>query len=172
MTKLLKLPTWADDEHIFAVVETPRGSTCKLDLDPELGVFTLAKPLMAGLSYPYDWGFIPSTKAEDGDPLDVLVIHDAQTYPGVVLRCRPVGVLEVEQKKKGKKERNDRVFAVPDRSPLEADLTDVRHLPARAHEELEKFFFATNALEDKELKFLGWRGPTHAIKTIKSLSKK
>jgi inorganic pyrophosphatase len=126
---------------------------------------------MAGLSYPYDWGFIPSTKAEDGDPLDVLVIHDAQTYPGVVLRCRPVGILEVEQKKKGKKERNDRVFAVPDRSPLEADLTDVRDLPARAHQELEQFFLATNALEDKELKFLGWRGPNRAIKTIKSHSK-
>jgi inorganic pyrophosphatase len=67
-----------------------------LDFDPGLRVFTLAKPLMAGLAYPYDWGFIPSTKAEDGDPLDVLVIHDAQTYPGVVLQCRPIGILEVE----------------------------------------------------------------------------
>lgn len=172
MTKLQKLPTWADEEHVFAVVETPRGSTCKLDFDPELGVFALAKPLMAGLSYPYDWGFIPSTRADDGDPLDVLVIHDAQTYPGVVLRCRPVGVLEIEQKSKSKKERNDRVFAVPDRSPLEADLKDIRRLPARAHEELEKFFLATNALEDKELKFLGWRGPNQAVKTIKRLSKK
>ena len=172
MTKLLKLPTWADDEHVYAVIETPRGSTCKLDLDPELGVFTLAKPLMTGLSYPYDWGFIPSTRAEDGDPLDVLVIHDAQTYPGVVLRCRPVGILEVEQKSQGeKKERNDRVFAVPDRSLLEADLKDIRELPARAHEELEKFFLATNALENKELNFLGWRGPNHAVKTIKRLSK-
>jgi inorganic pyrophosphatase len=74
---------------------------------------------MVGLTYPYDWGFIPSTEAEDGDPLDVLVIHDAQTYPGVVLRCRPVGILELEQQSKGKKERNDRIFAVPDRSPLE-----------------------------------------------------
>jgi inorganic pyrophosphatase len=110
MTKLLKLPTWADDEHVYAVIETPRGSTCKLDLDPKLGVFTLAKPLMTGLSYPYDWGFIPSTRAEDGDPLDVLVIHDAQTYPGVVLRCRPVGILELEQKSQGEKERNDRVL--------------------------------------------------------------
>lgn len=118
MTNLLKLPTWADDEYVFAVVETPRSSTCKLDFDPKLGVFTLAKPLMAGLSYPYDWGFIPSTKAQDGDPLDVLIVHDAWTYPGVVLKCRPVGVLEVEQKSDGKKERNDRVFAVPDRSPL------------------------------------------------------
>jgi inorganic pyrophosphatase len=170
MTNLFKLPTWADKEHIYAVVETPRGSTCKLDFDPELRVFTLAKPLMTGLTYPYDWGFIPSTKAEDGDPLDVLIIHDTKTYPGVVLRCNPVGVLEVIQRKKGKEERNDRFFVVPDRSPLEADIADIRHLPARAVEELEQFFRATNALEDKELEFLGWRGPEHAIKMIKKLS--
>jgi inorganic pyrophosphatase len=170
VTNLLKLPTWADGEYIHAVIETPRGSTCKLDFDPELCVFALAKPLMAGLTYPYDWGFIPSTEAEDGDPLDVLVIHDAQTYPGVVLRCLPVGILEVEQQKNGKKERNDRVFAVPDRSPLETDLKDIRHLPSRAHHELEQFFLATNALEDKQLKFLGWRGPGHAVKTIQRLS--
>lgn len=171
MTNLLKIPAWADDQSIYAVVETPRGSSCKLDFDPELRVFTLAKPLMVGLIYPYDWGFIPSTEAEDGDPLDVLVIHDAQTYPGVVLRCRPVGVLELEQQSKGKKERNDRVFAVPDRSPLETDLQDIRELPARARQELEQFFRATNALEDKKLKFLGWRGPARAVKTIKRLSR-
>jgi inorganic pyrophosphatase len=168
---LLKLPTWADGKHVYAVVETPRGSSCKLDFDPKLRIFTLAKPLMAGLTYPYDWGFIPSTKAEDGDPLDVLVIHDAKTYPGVVLRCRPVGILEVEQKSKGKKERNDRIFAVPDRSPLETELKDVRHLPARAREELEQFFLTTNALENKKLNFLGWRGPEQAAKVIGQLSK-
>jgi inorganic pyrophosphatase len=94
-------------------------------------------------------------KAEDGDPLDVLILHDAQTYPGVVLRCRPIGILEVEQKSKGKTERNDRVFAVPDRSPLEADLKDIRELPSHARDDLEQFFRATNALEKKELKFLG-----------------
>jgi inorganic pyrophosphatase len=171
MTNLLKIPAWADDHSIYAVVETPRGSSCKLDFDPELRVFTLARPLMVGLTYLYDWGFIPSTEAEDGDPLDVLVIHDAQTYPGVVLRCMPVGILEVEQQSNGKKERNDRVFAVPDRSPLETDLQDIRHLPARARDELEQFFRATNALEDKKLEFLGWRGPAQAVKTIKRLSR-
>jgi inorganic pyrophosphatase len=170
MTNLMKLPTWADKEHIYAVVETPRGSTCKLDFDAELKVFTLAKPLMTGLTYPYDWGFIPSTQAEDGDPLDVLIIHDSQTYPGVVLRCRPIGVLELVQKTKSKEERNDRFFAVPDRSPLEADLADVRHFPPRAVEELEQFFRATNALGSKALEFLGWRGPDHAVKMIKKLS--
>jgi inorganic pyrophosphatase len=171
MANFLKLPTWADKDLTNCVVETPRGSSCKLDWDPELKVFTLAKPLMAGLTYPYDWGFIPSTKAEDGDPVDVLIIHDARTYPGVILRCRPVGVLEVLQRSKGKEERNDRVFAVPDRSPLETDLEDIRKLPARAVEELEQFFRATVALEEKELQFLGWHGPAHAIKTIKRHSK-
>jgi len=171
MTNLLKLPTWADKKKIYAVIETPRGSTCKLDFEPKLRIFTLAKPLMTGLSYPYDWGFIPSTMAENGDPLDVLVIHDAQTYPGVVLRCRPLGILEVEQRSKNGKERNDRVFAVPERSPLETHLEDIRDLPSRAREELQQFFLATDALEDKKLEFLGWRGPIHAVKTIKRLSR-
>src|SRR5262245_55554525 len=170
MTKYAKLPTWADDTHVHAVVETPRGSRAKLEFDPKLGAFTLAKPLLAGLTYPYDWGFIPSTRAQDGDPLDVLIIHDAATYPGLVLRCKPIGVLEVVQSSKGKKERNDRVFIVPDRSPFEGDLQDMRRLPARAIEELEKFFEATDALESKKLQFLGWRGPAKAIKTIKKLA--
>jgi inorganic pyrophosphatase len=170
MTNLAKLPTWVDKGHIHAVVETPRGSRCKLEFDPKLRAFALAKPLLTGLTYPYDWEFIPSTKADDGDPLDVLIIHDAGTYPGLVLRCKPIGVLEIVQISKGKKERNDRVFVVPDRSPFEGDLQDVRHLPKRATDELEKFFEATDALEDKKLEFLGWRGPNRAAKMIKRLS--
>ena len=92
-------------------------------------------------------------KADDGDPVDVLIIHDAATYPGLVLRCKPVGVLELVQTKKGRKERNDRIFVVPDRSPFESDLTDIRKLPKRAVKELEQFFEATDALEDKTLTF-------------------
>ena len=168
MTNYLKFPTWADSGHVHAVVETPRGSRAKLEFDPKLGAFTLAKPLLAGLTYPYDWGFIPSTKAEDGDPLDVLIIHDAATYPGLVLTCKPIGVLEVLQTSKGKKERNDRVFVVS--FSLRGHLQDIRRLPSRAIKELEKFFEATNALEAKTLKFLGWRGPAKAIKTIKKSS--
>jgi inorganic pyrophosphatase len=171
MTNLAKLPTWADKSHIYAVIETPRGSRAKLEFDPKLGAFTLSKPLLAGLTYPYDWGFVPSTKADDGDPLDVLVIHDAATYPGLVLKCKPIGVLEVLQSDKGKKERNDRLFAVPDRSPLEGDLQDIRRLPKCAVGELEKFFEATDALETKKLTFLGWHGPRRPIKAIKNASR-
>jgi inorganic pyrophosphatase len=85
---------------------------------------------MVGLTYSYDWGFIPSTQAEDGDPLDVIIIHVSQIYPGVVLRCRPIGILENLQKRKGKEEHNDRIFAVPERSPLESNLEDIRDLPS------------------------------------------
>jgi inorganic pyrophosphatase len=170
MTNLAKLPTWTEKNALHAVVETPRGSHAKLAYDPKLKVFTLAKPLMAGLTYPYDWGFIPSTKGEDGDPLDVLIIHDAATYPGLVLRCRPIGVLEVVQTKNGKHERNDRFFLVPEQSHFEADLMDVRKLPEQVISELEKFFQATDALEAKELKFLRWAGPKAAIKSIERQS--
>jgi inorganic pyrophosphatase len=170
MANFLKLPTWADKQHVYAVVETPRGSRAKLEFDPKLRAFTLAKPLLVGLTYPYDWGFIPSTKAEDGDPLDVLIIHDAPTYPGLVLRCKPIGVLELVQIQKGKKERNNRVFVIPDRSPVEGDLQDIRRLPARAIEELERFFEATDSLERKKLKFRGWRGPAKATEMIKRLA--
>src|SRR3979411_1578150 len=103
MPNLTKLPTWADKTHIHAVVETPRGSRCKLEFDSKHRAFTLAKPLLAGLTYPYDWGFIPSTEAEDGDPLDVLMIHDAATYPGLILLFKPIGVVEVLTTRKGKK---------------------------------------------------------------------
>jgi inorganic pyrophosphatase len=171
MTNFAKLPTWADKTHVYAVVETPRGSHAKLEYDPKLGAFTLAKPLMAGLTYPYDWGFIPSTRAEDGDPLDALVIHDAATYPGLVMKCKPIGILEVVQKHDGRTERNDRLFVVPDRSPFEGNLQDIRRLPRFAIRELEKFFEATNALEAKELTFRGWHGPRRAIKAIKSVAR-
>ena len=168
--QLPEAAAWADKSRLHAVVETPRGSHVKLEFDPKLKAFTLAKPLLAGLTYPYDWGFIPSTKADDGDPLDVLIIHDAATYPGPVLKCKPIGVLQVKQTSNGKTERNDRIFAVPDRAPFEGDLQDVRHMPARAIKELEKFFEATDALEAKTLTFKGWRRPATAVKTITKLS--
>jgi inorganic pyrophosphatase len=168
MTNLFKLPRFSDDGNLRVVVETPRGSQAKLDYDPKLKTFTLAKSLLTGLSYPYDWGFIPATRAEDGDPLDVMVIHDAGTFPGLVLTCKIIGVLQVEQHRKGKKaERNDRVFAVPRGSHAEKDLSDVRDLTSAKREELEKFFIATDELEDKQVKILGWKGPKAALKTIK-----
>ena len=144
----------------------PSRKSLQTRIRPKHRAFTLAKPLLAGLTYPYDWGLILSTQAEDGDPLDVLVIHDAATYPGLLLRCKPIGVLEVLQTSKNGKERNDRVFAVPDRAPFEGELQDIRRLPARAVEELEKFFEATDALEDKNWIF--WVGAVQSKRSKRS----
>ena len=122
MTNFYRIATWADRKHVYAVVETPRGSRAKLEFNPKLKAFTLSKPL--SLTYPYDWGFVPSTKAEDGDPIDALIIHDAATYPGLVLKCTPIGVLEIIQSSKKSRERNDRIFLIPEQTDIELELTD------------------------------------------------
>jgi inorganic pyrophosphatase len=159
MPDLLKLPTRNNGGDVYVVVETPRGSAAKLEYDPELRVFTLST-LFLGLTYPYDWGFIPSTKGEDGDPIDALVLHDAATAPGLVLKCKIIGVLEVLQSEKGEKGiRNDRLIAVPRDSHREKADKDARDLPKQMRQEIEKFFVATDELEAKVLKFLGWKGP-------------
>ena len=151
MPNFINLPPFAEDGAVHVVIETPRGSRAKFAYDPKLETFTLTKSLLVGLTYPHDWGFVPSTRADDGDPLDVMVIHDAATFPGLMLACRIIGILQIRQKSKGKSERNDRLFAVPRRSHSERSLRDVRDLSKPFREELEKFFIATDELEDKKL---------------------
>jgi inorganic pyrophosphatase len=100
-----------------------------------------------------------------------MVIHEAATFPGLVLTCKIIGVLQIEQHSKGKKpKRNDRLFVVPLASHAEKDLRDVRDLTSAMRQELAKFFIATDELEDKQLKILGWKGPKAAQKTIKQAS--
>lgn len=172
MPDLHKLPVRTKHGDVHVVVETPRGSAAKLEFDPKLQVFTLSKALILGLTYPYDWGFIPSTEGEDGDPVDVLVIHDAATAPGLVLKCKIIGVLEVLQNKKGKKGlRNDRLIAVPRDSHREHESKDARDLSKPVRKEIEKFFVATDELEDKQLKFLGWKGPKTGERLIDKAAK-
>jgi inorganic pyrophosphatase len=161
MPNFLSLPTFTDDGDVYAVIETPRGSQAKF----------ACKALLMGLAYPHDWGFVPSTTADDGDPLDIMVIHEAATFPGLVVTCRVIGVLQIEQKSKRKTERNDRLFAVPRRSHSEQALTDVDSLTRPIREELEKFFIATDELEDKKLNILGWKGPQVAVQAIKHAGK-
>ncbi len=167
MPNFFNLPPFAEDGDVRVVVETPRGSHAKFAYDPKLETFSLSKSLLTGLTYPHDWGFVPSTKADDGDPLDIMVIHDAATFPGLVVTCRVIGVLQIEQKGKKKSERNDRLFAVPRRSHSERALKDISDLTKPIREELEKFFIATDELEDKKLDIIGWKGPKAAVQAIK-----
>jgi len=171
MPNFVNLPTFTEGGDVHVVIETPRGSRAKIAFDPKLEAFTLKKSLLVGLTYPHDWGFVPSTRGDDGDPLDIMVIHDATTFPGVVLTCRIIGVLQVEQKSKAKVERNDRLFAVPRQSHSELGLHDVMELSKPMQEELEKFFIATDELEDKKLTVIGWKGPKAALRSIKDGAK-
>lgn len=171
MPNLINLPSFTEDGDVYVIVETPRGSRAKFDYDPKLETFALSKSLLTGLTYPHDWGFVPSTRADDGDPIDIMVVHDATTFPGIVLTCRVIGVLQIEQKRKGKSERNDRLFAVPRRSHSEQGLHDVADLSKPIQQELEKFFKATDELEDKKLKFIGWKGASAGVQAIKEAAK-
>src|SRR5690349_24241741 len=101
-----------DGKTINVIVETPKGSRNKFAFDEKRKIFQLKKVLPVGMAFPYDFGFVPSTKAEDGDPVDVLVLMDEPAFPGCLLKCRPVGVIEGEQGKKKKRERNDRIVAI------------------------------------------------------------
>jgi inorganic pyrophosphatase len=166
MPNLLKLPSWGADGVLHVVVETPRGARAKFKFDPDLDAFVLSKSLMLGLSYPYDWGFVPSTLADDGDPLDAMVVHDAATTPGMVIKCRILGVLEVAQTANRRRQRNDRLFVVPAGSLRERETADVGDLAGQVRRELERFFAASVALEDKRLKILGWKGPAAATRLV------
>jgi inorganic pyrophosphatase len=169
MPNLINLPPFTEDGDVYVVVETPRGSRAKFDYDPKLKSFTLSKSLLTGLTYPHDWGFVPSTKADDGDPIDIMVVHDAATFPGIVLTCRIIGILQIEQKSKGKTERNDRLFAVPRDSHSEQALKDVSDLSKPIRQELEKFFKATDELEDKSSISSAGKGPKRPCRPSRML---
>ena len=165
---LTRLPLRGKDGAFHVVVESPRGSTVKLKYEPQLGAFTLSRPLVRGLRYPFDWGFVPSTQAADGDPLDAMVYWHQTTYPGVVLPCRALGVLKVEQKKSSGRgrERNDRLLVVPTVSPRAEVLQDIEDLSPREREELEHFFVAAVTFANKELRLLGWEGAQSAERMV------
>ena len=165
---LHEIPTFGAGGTIHVVVESPRGSTVKLKYDCHLGALTLSRALPAGLTYPHDWGFVPSTHASDGDPIDALVLSDVGTAPGVVIACRPIGVLEIEQNRRrgSGRERNDRIIAVPQGVARFDSLRDVADLSERMRAEIVEFFVHASAFEEKGLKVLGWSGPDRALALV------
>jgi inorganic pyrophosphatase len=160
-------PLDQDDTAILQIViETPKGSRNKYAFDPEHKVFELKKVLPAGMAFPYDFGFIPRTKAEDGDPVDVLVLMDEPAFPGCVLKCRLIGIIEGEQHGKKDKERNDRVVAVEQENHSFADIKHIDDLGKRFLRELEDFFVNYHELSGKTYRIIGVKGPKQARKRI------
>jgi inorganic pyrophosphatase len=163
---VLTLPARDSEGWLNVVIETPRGSTAKFKYDEHTGVMRLSRPLPAGLCYPYDWGYIPSTRAADGDALDALVIWDGSSYPGVVISARCLAVLRVEQKDPatGARQRNDRVLTAPMKTRHDSE----GGVDARLRAQLEQFFAAAVAFEGKDLRLLGWGDANEADALVRA----
>jgi inorganic pyrophosphatase len=162
-------PVDSDDKQMLRVViETPKGSRNKFAFDPEEHIFELKKVLPAGMTFPYDFGFVPSTKADDGDPVDVLVLMDEPAFAGCVLTCRPIGVIEGEQTDKKQKVRNDRIVAIEKDAHSWEDIKTIDDLGRHFQKELEEFFVNYHKLSGKQYRVLGVKGPGNARKLVKS----
>lgn len=156
-----------DTGDLLAVIETPKGSRNKYDYDPDLMAFRLGGVLPAGSVFPFDFGFIPSTKADDGDPIDVMVLLDESVPTGCVVSVRLLGAIEAEQREKdGKWVRNDRLIAVATHAHLHKEATSMKDLPSHLIPEVEAFFEQYNRLHGKEFRVVGHCGPKHARKLV------
>src|ERR1700761_4725160 len=126
------------------VIETPKGRRNKFDFDPKIGAFTLGGLLGEGLSFPYDFGFVPSTVAADGDPIDVMVLMDEPAHVGCVLAVRLIGVLEAEQTEDGKTTENDRLMGVSIHSYSHEHIQSISELNKSILQQVEEFFVTYN----------------------------
>ena len=153
---------------IQVIIETPKGSRNKFAYDDKQNIFSVKKVLPAGMSFPYDFGFLPRTKAPDGDPIDVLLLMDEPAFPGIAVRARLIGIIEGEQLEGKKRSRNDRLLAVAEMNHEYANIKKLSHLPKQFVHELEEFFVNYHHLEGKRYKLLGCRGADVAMRAIKA----
>ena len=153
---------------INVIIETPKGNGVKYFFDPKTKLFKLKKLLPEGMVFPFHFGFIPKTKGEDGDPLDVLVLLDELCYPGCHIECRVLGVIEAEQTEKKEMVRNDRIIATAVESARYAKIDSLKDLDKYLVDEITNFFVTYNKMNNKIFSPLGNRGPEKAITLIKN----
>jgi inorganic pyrophosphatase len=145
---------------VVVVIETPSGSGNKLKFDRDLALYRLDRTLPPGMSFPFDFGFIPQTVAADGDPLDAIVLLDAAVYPGCIVEARLIGVLEAEQQDAGSGPwvRNDRVVAVPGGSKGHASSRTIRDVDPFRLEAIGAFFANYHRLDGGTFRVIGHGG--------------
>jgi inorganic pyrophosphatase len=159
MPDYLYLPIGESAPNVVnAVIEIPRGQTNKYEYDKQLKVFRLDRNLYSPVHYPGDYGFIPSTLSLDNDPLDVLVLVDAPSFPGCLMAVRPIGMLEMVDQEK----QDEKILAVGTNNPLFADVHDYAQLYPHLLLEIEHFFSIYKQLEAKSTSILGWKDADHA----------
>jgi inorganic pyrophosphatase len=153
---------------VNVVVETVAGSRSKYKFDERLGLFRLHKLLPVGASFPFDFGFIPGTLADDGDALDVLLLNEEPTHMGCLVTTRILGVIEAEQTEKGATIRNDRLIGTAETAKIRPTARTLGDLPARLLDQIEHFFSSYNRAEGRDFVPIARRGPRVAERTIEA----
>jgi inorganic pyrophosphatase len=149
-------------ELVTALIEIPSGSRNKYELDKQSGLIRLDRVLYSSMHYPGDYGFIPRTLHEDGDPLDILVRINEPTFPGCQIDCRPLGVLKMLDRG----EPDDKIIAVPSNDPYYHDYFDIADLSQHYLREVEHFFHIYKDLEGRRVEIVGWEKSEMAARVI------
>jgi inorganic pyrophosphatase len=149
-----------------AIIETPKGRRNKFKYEQNSGLFSLSNLLPEGFSFPFDFGFIPSTVAEDGDPLDVIVLMDEPAHVGCLVKVRLIGVVKVVQTENGKKTQNDRLIAVSTRSFEFEGIKSVDDLRPNLLEQITEFIGLYNKNSGKNDEVTGTAGPDKALELL------
>jgi inorganic pyrophosphatase len=152
----------------LAVIETPKGFRNKFNYDPESNLFKLGGLLPEGMMFPFDFGFVPSTLAEDGDPIDVMVLMDAPAHVGCLIDIRIIGVIEAKQTEDGETQRNDRLIGVAKHSYDHENIHAIEDVSKTLLSQVEEFFVSYNKQRGKRFKISGTGGPKKAIKFLKA----
>src|ERR1044072_9667525 len=170
MSDLTMLPNNLDEAKCSCriIIETPKGSRNKFAYDPEAKLFMLRGLLPEGMMFPFDFGFIPSTLGEDGDPLDIMVMLDEPAHVGCLIEVRIIGIIMATQTEKGRIERNDRLLGVAVHSYARAHLTSVKDVSSKLLEQVEEFFISYNRQRNKIFKIKNIGGPKKALKFLKA----
>jgi inorganic pyrophosphatase len=160
---LLDVPIGPHAPQSFnTVIEIPKGSTNKYEMDPQTGLLRLDRVLYSPLFYPFDYGFIPQTLYLDGDPIDVLVMLMHPTFPGCIVEAKPIGVLEMRDDKGP----DEKVLCVATKDPRFNNRTSLNDLNPHTLKEIYHFFEVYKALEDKEVEVVGWKDVIDAVQLV------
>lgn len=149
---LSRIPAQPKPGLINVLIEIPAGSKNKYEFDKDMGAFALDRVLYSSVQYPYDYGFVPNTLADDGDPLDGMVLMDQPTFPGCVIAARPIGMLLMIDGG----DRDEKILCVPDKDPRYADVKSLKDVASHRLDEIAEFFRSYKNLEKKVTEILGW----------------
>jgi inorganic pyrophosphatase len=170
MADLTNIPNQLDTKSCVcrAIIETPKGSRNKFDYDPDSGLFMLAGLLPEGMMFPFDFGFIPSTLAEDGDPVDIMVLMDAPAHAGCLIEVRIIGIIEAKQTQDGKTERNNRLLGVAVHSYQHEHVDNIDAISKTLLSQVEAFFVSYNRQRGKKFEITSTSGRKKALKLLQA----